>query len=70
MFPIRDTQSRPIALGGRIVPGFTSDKEQAKYINSTETRLYSKSHQLYGLDLARDSISKRKQASWSRVIPM
>ncbi len=62
MFPIRDTQSRPIALGGRIVPGFTSDKEQAKYINSTETRLYSKSHQLYGLDLARDSISKRKQA--------
>ena len=62
LFPIRDPQGRPIALGGRIVPGYSSDREQAKYINSTETRLYSKSHQLYGLDRARDSIGKRKQA--------
>lgn len=62
LFPIRDPQGRPIALGGRIVPGLSSDKEQAKYVNSTETRLYSKSHQLYGLDMARESISKNKQA--------
>ncbi len=42
LFPIHDPQGRPIALGGRIVPGLSSDREQAKYINSTETRLYSK----------------------------
>jgi DNA primase len=56
MFPISDAQSRPIAVGGRILPGATSDA--AKYVNCNETRLYHKSHQLYGLDLARDTISK------------
>ena len=57
MFPIRDTQKRPIAVGGRIVPAL-DDKKSAKYINSPETRLFSKSEQLYGFDLARDSVSQ------------
>lgn len=60
IFPIRDVQSRPIAVGGRVLPGASSDV--AKYVNCSETRLYHKSHQLYGLDLARDSIVKAKQA--------
>jgi DNA primase len=60
IFPIHDVQARPIAVGGRILPGATS--ESAKYINCNETRLYHKSHQLYGLDLARDSIVKSRQA--------
>ncbi len=60
IFPISDVQSRPIAVGGRILPGAASDA--AKYVNCNETRLYQKSHQLYGLDLARDSISKTRQA--------
>ena len=60
IFPISDAQSRPIAVGGRILPGAASDS--AKYINCNETRLYQKSHQLYGLDLARDAISKTRQA--------
>jgi len=60
IFPISDAQSRPIAVGGRILPGATSDS--SKYINCNETRLYQKSHQLYGLDLARDSINKTRQA--------
>jgi DNA primase len=34
----------------------------AKYINTPETLLYKKSHVLYGLDLARTSISKKSQA--------
>ena len=59
LFPIRDTQQRPIALGGRILPKFT-DEKTAKYINSPETRLFSKSEQLYGLDIARDAISKQR----------
>ena len=60
IFPISDAQSRPIAVGGRILPGAASDS--AKYINCSETRLYQKSHQLYGLDLARDAINKTRQA--------
>ena len=49
MFPIRDTQHRPIAFGGRILPGMG---DGAKYFNSRETRLYSKHEQLYGIDVA------------------
>lgn len=60
IFPIRDVQSRPIAVGGRILPG--ANTEAAKYVNCNETSLYHKSHQLYNLDLARDSIVKAKQA--------
>ena len=67
LFPIRDTQNRPIAFGGRILPSI-AEKEQletgrtpAKYINSPETRLFSKSDQLYGLDLARDAVSKSRE---------
>lgn len=59
IFPIRDPQSRPIAFGGRILPEF-ADERAAKYVNSPETRLYSKSEQLYALDLARDPIHKTK----------
>ncbi|MFO1066737.1 MAG: DNA primase [Pirellulales bacterium] len=59
MFPIRDSQKNLIAFGGRILPGAT---DAAKYINSPETRLFTKNQQLYGLDKARESIFKRKQA--------
>lgn len=57
IFPIRDTQDRPIALGGRILPEL-ADEKAAKYINSPETPLFSKSNQLYGLNIARDAIAK------------
>ena len=60
MFPICDTQRRPIAVGGRILPEFAEEKS-AKYINSPETRLFSKSEQLYGLDLARDAVAKQNE---------
>ena len=60
IFPISDGQSRPIAVGGRVLPGAAPDS--AKYVNCNETRLYQKSHQLYGLDLARDAINKTRQA--------
>ena len=60
IFPISDAQSRPIVVGGRVLPGAAPDS--AKYVNCNETRLYQKSHQLYGLDLARDSINKTRQA--------
>jgi DNA primase len=53
MFSIRDARSRPIAFGGRVLPQL-SDGNSAKYINSPETPLFSKSRELYGLDLARN----------------
>ncbi len=59
IFPINDAQSRPIAFGGRVLPG-VGDDSPAKYINSPETPLFSKSNQLYALDLARDAIAKEK----------
>ena len=57
IFPIRDSQARPIAFGGRILPAHETERS-AKYINSPETRLFSKSDQLYALDLARQAASK------------
>ncbi|MFO0912437.1 MAG: DNA primase [Pirellulales bacterium] len=60
LFPIHDAQGRSIALGGRVIPGLT-DGESAKYINSPETRLFTKSEQLYGLDIARDGIQRRRE---------
>lgn len=53
MFPIRDEQGRVIAFGGRVLPG--SD-DPAKYLNSPETAIFSKSRCAYGLDLGRQRI--------------
>jgi DNA primase len=61
IFPIRDTQNRPIAFGGRILPEFADDKT-AKYVNSSETRLFSKSQHLYGLNVVRDAVAKKRHA--------
>jgi DNA primase len=57
MFPIRDLQGRVISFGGRVVPGL-SDSQPGKYFNGSETRLFSKSDNLYALELARDAIQK------------
>ncbi|MGB6043650.1 MAG: DNA primase [Pirellulales bacterium] len=59
LFSIRDSQDRPIAMGGRILPP-SSDDRAAKYINSPESPLFSKSNQLYGLNVARAAIEKQK----------
>lgn len=60
IFPIRDVQGRTIAFGGRILPGASGDNP-AKYINSPETKLFSKSDNLYALDLARDRVAKSRE---------
>jgi len=61
LFSIRDPQSRPVGFGGRLIPGVALSS-QAKYVNSPETPLFTKSRLLYGLDLARDAIRKRGAA--------
>jgi DNA primase len=66
MFPIHDVQDRVIAFGGRVLPELAEIEEKekghppAKYINSPETRLYSKSDNLFGLNLARNSLSRER----------
>ena len=60
IWPIRDSGRQVVGFGARRL--FEDDRMPAKYINTPETLLYKKSHVLYGLDLARTSISKKSQA--------
>ncbi|MEE9212252.1 MAG: DNA primase, partial [Phycisphaeraceae bacterium] len=56
IFPICDSIGRPIAFGGRVLPGGTlEDKNEAKYLNTAETPLFNKSATLYGLHLAKSA---------------
>jgi DNA primase len=57
LFPIFDSQGRAVGLGGRVLPQLAT-ADTAKYVNSPETPLFSKSHLLYGLNIARDAIRK------------
>jgi DNA primase len=65
LFSIRDPQGRPVGLGGRVLPEFAAG-EQAKYVNSPETPLFTKHKLLYGMDQAREAI--RSGASGSRTV--
>jgi DNA primase len=58
MFPIRDPQGRTVGFGGRILPSSPYADRAPKYYNSSETPLFSKSEQLYGIDQARQAIAK------------
>lgn len=44
LFPIKDKRGRVIGFGGRVIGEGTP-----KYLNSPETRIYHKGHELYGL---------------------
>lgn len=56
MFPIFDSNGKVIAFTGRVLN--SEQKETPKYVNSPETALFSKSHVLYGLNFAKQSIRK------------
>lgn len=55
MFPIRDARGQTVGFGGRILPTNPQATKLAKYYNSTETPLFTKSEHLYGLDQARQA---------------
>lgn len=48
MFPIMDTRERVIAFGGRVL-----DDSKPKYVNSPENIVYSKSRNLFALNVAK-----------------
>lgn len=54
IFPIRDDNERPVAFGGRVLPG--ADDSKGKYWNSPESDLFQKSKLLYAFDQARQTI--------------
>ena len=57
MFPIYSLSGKVIAFGGRIL---SSEKKAAKYVNSPESIIYSKSKStLYGLYQAKNAIAKQ-----------
>jgi DNA primase len=56
LFPIHSLSGRIIGFGGRTL---RSDKKIAKYLNSPETIIYSKSNVLYGMYFAKSEIIKR-----------
>lgn len=57
-FPIRDVQGRTVGFGGRVLPQSPLLSRAPKYYNSTDTPIFSKSEQLYGLDQARHAAVK------------
>ena len=60
IFPLFDHRGNPIGFAGRVLPW--DKRETGKYINSPETPLYHKSNVLYGLNLTRGFIKKKKVA--------
>jgi len=60
LWPIREMTGEIIGFGARRM--FDDDRVEAKYLNTSETPIYKKSQVLYGLDLARRSISSTGQA--------
>jgi DNA primase len=60
LWPIRDNSGDVLGFGARRL--FDDDPVEAKYLNTPETPLYHKGQVLYGADLAKREIARRRQA--------
>lgn len=56
IFPVFTVSGKVVAFGGRTL---RKDKEVAKYVNSSESIIYSKSRELYGLYQAKPEIVRK-----------
>jgi len=56
LFPIHSLSGRVLGFGGRTL---SSDKKQAKYLNSPESEIYHKSKVLYGIYQAKQTIARQ-----------
>ena len=59
MFPIHTLSGKVVGFGGRTLK---KDDKIAKYINSPENEIYSKSNELYGIYFAKNAIVKRDKS--------
>ena len=60
MWPIRDISGDVVGFGARKLASDTED-QGPKYLNTSETPIYKKSQVLYGLDMAKKEIAKKRQ---------
>lgn len=58
-WPIRDSTGRTLGFGARKL--YEDDSIGAKYINTPDTTLYRKNQVLYGIDVAKAAIVKKRQ---------
>ena len=60
IWPVKDISGDVVGFGARKLAG--DDKDQGpKYLNTSETPIYKKSQLLYGLDMAKKEIAKKRQ---------
>ena len=59
MFTLRDHRGNVVGFSGRIME---KDIKEAKYINTSETPVYTKGNVLYGLDVTKGAIQKENEA--------
>jgi DNA primase len=60
MWPIRDISGDVVGFGARKLASDAED-QGPKYLNTSETPIYKKSQVLYGLDIAKKEIAKKRQ---------
>lgn len=61
ILPIKDIQGRTIAFSGRLLPFIqlpNDPTKDAKYVNSPETAIFVKGHELFNLDKARQNLNE------------
>lgn len=59
MFTLKDHRGNVVGFSGRLLDPAA---KEAKYINTSETPVYSKSNVLYGLDITKQAIQKSNEA--------
>ena len=57
MFPIINIRGNIVAFSGRAMPG--EDKQVGKYVNTSDTPVYKKSENLFGINFAKSVCSER-----------
>lgn len=66
MFTLKDHRGNVVGFSGRVLDstskGLPAARQEAKYINTSETPVYIKSHLLYGLDVTKGAIQKENEA--------
>lgn len=68
IFTLKDQRGNIVGFSGRKLPaspsqgGTPESDKEAKYVNTSETPIYSKGNTLYGLDITRESIKKTGEA--------
>lgn len=58
IYPVSSISGKIVAFGGRVL---RSDRPGGKYVNSPESIIYRKSHELYGLYQAKSAIVKKNK---------